>query len=126
MDFEEALAEELYTIECLRDKVFPLNAKEGTKAPYVIFLSSIGLQDKSFEGYLDSKVIPCEINILHKSYRELKPLTKQVLNKILSFQDRKIGSEGPVIKNVTYEEPVELYEQQVNLFRSVFDIKVRI
>lgn len=129
MNFEEALRDELSSITSLSNKVFPLNAPEGTKAPYVIYVSNDGVLDKSFEGYLKTRVVDCEINILHKSYGGLKSLAKDVLDKVKSFQSRNIGGiltkDGPFIQNITYSKPVEIYESEVKLYRSVIDIKVK-
>lgn len=131
MYFEEALRAELNAIDDLTDKVFPLNATEGTKAPYLIYVSSEGVQDKSLQGYLSNKEVDCEINILHESYAGMKDLTKSVLSKILTFQGRSIGGIGTLqkggifIQNVTYEKPVEIYEQEVDLYRSVTEFKFR-
>jgi hypothetical protein len=126
MNFEEALRAELSTITELTNKVFPLNATEGIKAPYIIYVSTEGIQDKTLQGYLASKEIECEINILHDSYVNLKSLTKQVLAKIIAFQGRIIGDNGPFIQNVTYEKPVELYESLVFLYRCVINTKFKI
>lgn len=125
MNFEEALRDELSSINSLSEKVFPLNADEGTQAPYIIYVSSEGIQQKTFEGFLNTKEISCEINILHNSYPEMKELTKVVLLKVISFQGRTIGNEGPYVQNLNYQSPVEIYEKEVKLYRSVIDIKVR-
>lgn len=125
MNFEEVLRAELSLIDSLTDKVFPLNATEGTEAPYIIYVSSEGLFDKSFEGYLNSKEVNCEINILVSNYSNLKALSKLVIAKIISFQGRIIGQNGPLIKNVTYEISPEIYEKEVSLYRSVIDLKVK-
>jgi hypothetical protein len=125
MNFEEALTAELTMIDGLAHKVFPLNAKEGTVPPYIVYLSSEGVQDKSFEGYLISKEVECEINILHSTYREMKGLTKLVLEKIISLQGRTIGEGGPSIQNLSYEKPIELYEKDIKQYRSVIDVKFK-
>jgi hypothetical protein len=126
MNFEEALRDELSQINGLTNKVFPLQAPEETKAPYAIYVSSDSVLDKSFEGYSDSGVISCEINILQNSYSGLKRLSKDVIGKIVSFQGRELGTSGPFIKDITYQTSPEIYEKEVALYRSVIDIKVRI
>lgn len=125
MSFEEALREELSSISGLTNKVYPLKAKQGVEAPYLIYVSSEGVKTKSLQGYLPSKEVECELNIVSDSYSGLKNITKQVIAQIVSFQGRQIGSNGPVIQNVTYERPVELYENEVNRYRSVIDLTVR-
>jgi hypothetical protein len=125
MNFEEALVVELSSISGLINKVFPLSAPEGVNPPFVVYVSSEGVQDKTLEGYLDSKEIVCELHIVHSSYGNLKPLTKQVLAKLQSFCGRNIGVNGPFIKNFTYDTPAEIFEREVNLYRSSFDITVK-
>ena len=126
MTFEEALREELSSISGITNKIYPLTAKKGTKAPYLIYVSSEGIQDKVFQGYLDSKEIACEVNIVHSTYENMKSLSKLVIEKIVSFQGRTIGTNGPTIKNVTYQKPVELFEREIQCYRCVIEIKVRI
>lgn len=115
MTFEEALRAELSTITGLNKKVLPLHAKEGMKAPYIVYVSSEGLQDKTLNGYRQSKEIDCEINILHNTYSDMKALTKLVLEKVLSFQNRYINNYGELVKDVHYEKPIEIYENEVKL-----------
>jgi hypothetical protein len=125
LNFEEALTAELTMIEGLATKVFPLNAKEGTVPPYIVYLSTEGIQDKSFDGYLITKEVECEINILHSTYREMKDLTKLVMAKVISFQGKSIGNGGPKIQNLSYEKPVELYEKEIKQYRSVIELKLK-
>ncbi|KQL54511.1 hypothetical protein AN964_14065 [Heyndrickxia shackletonii] len=124
MDFEEALRAELVTIDGLSNKVFPLNATEGTKPPYIIYVSSEGIQDKTLDGYQSNKEAPCEINIVHNSYENLKSMTKQVLDKIVSFEGRVIGKDGPFIQELSYDKPIELYENEISAYRSVINFTV--
>ncbi len=125
MTFEEALRAELSSVKGLKNKVFPLNSKEGTKAPYIVYISSEGILDKTFNGFLNTKEVDCEINIIHKSYGEMKDLSRIVLEKIITFPGRYIGGYGPYIQNLTYEKPIELYENEVSLYRCVIDLKVK-
>ncbi|CEG26010.1 tail completion protein gp17 [Bacillus sp. B-jedd] len=126
MNFEEALRQELSDIASLNNKVYPLVAPEGTEAPYVVYVSSEGIQDKSFDGYLQTRTVDFEMNVFAGKYSNLKALTKEVIAKIVSFQGREIGTRGPVIQNVTYHKPVEAYDKDTKLYVSVFDIKVKI
>jgi hypothetical protein len=123
--FEEALEEELQAIPELVGKVFPLDAT-GFKPPYVVYLSSEGLQDKTLEGYLQSKGINGELNILTHTYKGLKPLTSAVISKLVSFERRVVGANGPYIKSINYEEPVELYEQEVGWYRCNISFTIRV
>lgn len=125
MNFEEALVAELGSIIGLENKVFPIMATEGDKPPFVIYVSSEGSEDKTLDGYLNSKEIECEIHVIQTSYSKMKTLTKEVISKLKTFYGRNIGESGPFIKNLSYEKPTEVHEREVGFYRSSFDIKVR-
>lgn len=126
MNFEEALVEELSSIEGLNDKVFPLNATEGTNPPFIIYVSSEGEQDQTLTGYTDTKALTCEIHLIAETYSELKSLIKLVIAKLQTFFARAIGTNGPVIKSFAMDEPLEAHEEEVGYSRCSFDIRVRI
>jgi hypothetical protein len=124
--FEEALKYELSTITGMDKKVFPSVVKEGVKPPYVIYVSSEGVYDKTLSGYLDTKEIECEIHVIHTDYGVMKTLTKEVLTKLLTFYGRSIGINGVFIKSFTYDKPEEAFEEEVGFHRSSFGFRVRI
>jgi hypothetical protein len=126
MNFEEALRIELGTISSITNKIFPLNAIEGTKTPYVIYISSEGMKYKTFNGFYDPKEISLELNIVHSSYGSMKALTRQVIDLVLTFEGRLIGGvDGVYISSLSYEMPTELFEYEVNLFRTVLELRIR-
>jgi hypothetical protein len=125
MDFEQALKTELKQIIGF-NKVSPMMVKQGTKTPYLFYISSEGVFDKGLDGYLDSKEVECEINIVCDSYEQLKPLTRQVINKLIFFPNRTIGGSDIFIQDVTYEKPVELYEKEIKQYRCLIDCKFKI
>ena len=125
MNFEEALKVELFEIPQLRSKVFPLNAREGIKSPYLVYVSNEGLKDNSLDGYLSLKEVPVELNIVNQDYEGMKDLTKLVLDKILTFRGRKIGGSNILIENVVYSTPMELYENEIKAYRSLLEFRLK-
>jgi len=124
MSFEPALVQELKTITALENRIYPLTAPEATASggvPYLIYASSEGLRDKTLGGYLDSKEVRAELNIIAARYSDMKAITKQVVAILLSFEGRQIGSGGPFIDELVYQSPVEIYENQPNLYRCVVE-----
>ena len=127
MSFEPALVQELKTIPELQNRVYPLfapeaNAEQGV--PYLIYASSEGLRDKTLSGYLESKEVRGELNIIAKRYGDMKAITKKVVALLISFEGRQIGANGPFIEELTYQMPVELYEAQPDLHRCVIEFEV--
>ena len=127
MNFEEALRNELSGIPQLTNKIFPLAATEGVKTPYLVYVSSEGVQEKYLSGYAGNKEVDCELHILNDSYAGLKDITRQVIDKVISFQDRVIGGDNGVwIQDVTYERVTEQYIDQLFQYLCIISIKVRI
>lgn len=126
MNFEESLVYELSSISAINNKIYPLNAKEGTNPPFLVYVSSQGERTQTLTGYVDSLEISCDIHIIAESYQDLKSLADAVLTKLQSFFGRSIGLNGPYIKSFIYSEPIEGYSDELNYHRSAFDIRVRI
>lgn len=127
MTFEQALREEMLTISAFEGRVYPLkslkaNADEGI--PYLIYQSSDGLREKAFDGYKKSKEVPAELNIIARTYEELKPIQREAVELLISMEQRIIGTSGPFIQELTYETPVEIYEPAPKLYRCNIDFKV--
>lgn len=126
-DFEQALTQELKSVSALGGRVYPLFAPEAVKkngVPYLIYASSEGLRDKSLDGYMQSKEVRAELNIITERYSDLKAITKQVVALLLSFEGRQIGTDGPYVGEAEYHMPVEIYEAQPALYRCVIEFSV--
>ncbi len=124
MVFEEALVNELEAVDGLVGRVFPLNATEGTEPPFIIYVSSEGEKEQALDGFYNLTTVTCEIHVIDTSYESLKGITKSVLDRVRSFYGRAIGIDGPVIKSVTLDNPVEGAEEE-NIIRCAFDFTVR-
>lgn len=122
MTFEESLANEL---EVILNNIYPLNAPEGTKAPYVIYTSSEGKNVKCLNGFLNNKEVSCELDLIHNTYSDMKTLAKQVITKVKTFENRVIGTNGPFISELTFDDDSpELYEDQIKKYRKIISFKV--
>jgi len=128
MNFEPALAQELKSIMALDGRVYPLTAPETAfdlNKPYLIYGSSEGLRTKEISsGYQSGKMVSGELNVIAPRYADMKSITAEVIDLLVGMERRTIGSSGPFIQELTYEEPVELYEDQPKLYRCVIDFEV--
>ncbi|WP_019534212.1 DUF3168 domain-containing protein [Paenibacillus ginsengihumi] len=129
MDFEAALTHELKTnIVALENRVYPLTAPEATAGqgvPYLIYASSEGLRDKALDGYMQSKAVHAEVNIVAARYGDMKAIARQVSALLIGMEGRVIGTDGPFIEELTYrQDPVEIYENQPGLYRCMIEFTV--
>ncbi|MEK5415061.1 DUF3168 domain-containing protein [Paenibacillus sp. FSL L8-0708] len=125
LEFEDALSFELESMNGFRDKVYPAFAP-GTPVPYLVYISSEGVRVKTLEGFTRRRRIEVELNIVTKLYREMKEFSKVAIDKLISMEGRVIGEDGPFIQELTYEKPVEIYEEGPKLYRCLIDFTVHI
>lgn len=125
MNFEEALMYELETITGLTDRIFPLTATEGTDPPFLVYGSSNGRKIQALGGYSDLRELTAEIHLVTEDYAELKSFETAVIDKLVTFQGRSIGIDGPFIKSFTYDEPEEAHDNEFGYEMASFDIRVR-
>jgi hypothetical protein len=127
LDFEQALYIELTSVTGIGE-VFPLNVIEGTKAPYCVYESSIGMEEKTLDGYTSSMEMDCTLYIIQSSYAELKQVSRNVLDLLKSFQSRKIGDpdDGVMVYDFSYENIKELYDPETFLYQNTIGFTVRI
>ncbi|WP_010498542.1 hypothetical protein [Paenibacillus elgii] len=125
--FEEALTAEMKSIAALEERVYPGFAPEanaGQGVPYLIYVSSPGLRTKTQDGYQTGRAVRGELNVVSARYANLKTVSAAVLDQFISFERRRIGTDGPFIQEVTYQQPVELYEDKPNLYRCMIEFEV--
>lgn len=127
MDLEEALVNEFGVIAALDNKVFPLFTGEGVHPPFLVYVSSEGKRSSTLTEFNIDRLVEVEIHIAANNYGELKAIEKEVMDIIVSFQDRTIGGlDGVLINYVDYDQPTEMYEGENNFYRASFDMRVRI
>ena len=122
LNIEQAMVVELKTVSGLSAKVFPINAPEGTAAPYVTYESDDQAKEKGLDGFISSGPLHCTVDVVHNSYANMKALAALVKAEIESWIMSTIGAStgvtGVYIQDVTFDELLpELFEPAVNLYR---------
>lgn len=124
MRFEEALAFELESITAFADKVFPLVVNADKAAPYIAYASNEGVKLKTLSGYIDSKNISVEVNVVTRNYSEMKQLTSLTMDKIISFENRFIGDGSLLVQEVFFQPTLENYDTESDLYRSTITFQI--
>jgi hypothetical protein len=130
VSFEKAMVEELAVIIDIGSKVYPLVVPQidgaPVPAPYVVYGSSEGVRVRALDGYKDGKGVEVDINIVASTYPDMKRIAAAVIDMIVSFEQRAIGSEGLFIQEVILEDPGEIYDDVPKLHKCVFSFTVHI
>lgn len=128
MNLQKALEEELSSLAGFEDKVFPIVAPsdddEPITVPYILYEAGYGVDFKALGGFLELRTVDCELNVITGTYTSLKTNVAAIIERLKSFERRAIGSDALFIHELTYEQPVELYEELPKLFRCVIEFKV--
>lgn len=120
---EKSLRFELNKIPEINNKIFPTNAPEGMKPPYLVYLvRKIPL--KTLDGITKDRECNVMVNVLCESYSSMKDISKKVEDLIISFPLRVIGENGPYIEDLTMDEMSETYENELKLQRGIIPFSI--
>lgn len=125
LTLEEALYSELSAIAGISGAVYPVNAPQGCPAPYITYDTDDQALEKSLDGFIGSGNQHCEVDVFHTTYALLKALAALVKAEIASWLGHTIGTTGPYIQNVTFDEYLpEMYESNISLYRKTIGFTV--
>lgn len=119
---EKALRYELNKITEIKNKIYPTNAPENGKPPYLVYFQGNYEQIKTLKGITNNTETSFLLNILAGSYSEMKDLTKNVKEIVESFLQREIGVEGIYISDLTIRKAPEIFEKELKLYRGIIDV----
>ncbi len=123
--FEKALTTELDTITQLGNRVYPIAAPSKSPTPYVAYETSGRHELRALSGSLDAGELTCSLDIVGKSYSDMKATEALVRAKLKTFEGRVIGTGGPLIQSLVFAEyNPEMWEQEVDLYRKVLEFTV--
>ena len=120
---EIALRFELNKISEIKNKIFPTNAPEGEKPPYLVYIVR-KRPLKDLDGITKDRECNIMLNILGGSYAQMKAITKKVENLVKTFPLRVIGENGLYIEDLTMNECSENYENELKLQRGIIPFKI--
>lgn len=120
---EKALRYELNKVIGLENKIFPMNAPEGQKAPYLVYITR-KKPLKDLDGVTENKECYLILNILCSSYLEMKDITKKIEDIIIKFPLKSIGEGNLYIQDIDITDISESYEEQLKLHRGIITFTV--
>lgn len=115
---EKALRYELNKINKLENKIFPTNAPEGQKSPYLVYITS-NKPLRDLDGVTEEKECNVMFNILSNSYSEMKDIVKKIEKMIFKFPLTSIGEDLIYIQDINNIDISEKYEEQLKLQRGI-------
>lgn len=124
MDIEKGLITELTSIDGLMNKVSPVISAQNIATPYLVYTLNNVERENSLNGITGLCGATYQLDIFHSNYSDLKDLSKLVLDKITSLNNRNIGNTNTYIQQIDIENELNFYETEVNLYRQTIEFLI--
>ena len=124
MDLEQGLTVELEAIAGLADKVFPMAADQGTKAPYLTYTLSSNDRTKTLSGHDGLVQAQYQLDFFHSTPASLKALKKLLIASLKTYDLRNIGGSGPLIQQIEIINESEFYDDGAELYKGVIEFDI--
>ena len=102
--------------------VFPTNAPEGSRKPYLVYTRINTTKVKTLDGMTGQEYLSYMFSIMATRYGDMKRITKKVEDLLISLPGRTIGNfhiEDIDINNIT-----EVYEHELKVNRGIIDFTI--
>jgi len=120
---ETALRLEINTnIPDLKDKIYPTNAPEGSKGPYLVYSRITTRKIKTLQGLIGKEYLSYMFSIMATRYGDMKRITKQVENLLISLPGQQIGDF--YIEDLDINNIHEVYEHELKVNRGIIDFTI--
>lgn len=106
----------------LEGEIYPTNAPEGAKKLYLVYMRISTKKIKTLAGQTGKEYLSFMFNIMAPRYSDMKSLTRQVEDLLMSLPGSQIGNyyiEDLDINNVT-----EQYEHELKVNRGIIDFTI--
>lgn len=120
---EKALRYELNKISELENRIFPTNAPEGQKPPYLVYITSKKTA-KDLDGVTKDRECYVMLNTLCNSYSQMKYIVKKIEDIVINLPLRNIGEDNLYIQDIDITDISEIYEEQLKLQRGIIAFTV--
>lgn len=105
-------------------KIYPTNAPENVKEPYLVYMRTRTDIIKTLDGYTNHQALSFMFNIMAPKYADMVALREQIEDLLLSFPGTEIGEDGIYIEDVDIENVTEQYEHQLKINRGIIDFTI--
>ncbi|GFN35377.1 tail completion protein gp17 [Tepidimicrobium xylanilyticum] len=109
-------------IEELQNEIYPTNAPEGATRPYLVYTRINTKKVKTLQGMTNKEYLSYMFSIMATRYGEMKKLTKQVEDLLISLPGQKIGNF--YIEDIDINNVHEVFEYELQVNRGIIDFTI--
>ncbi len=100
------------TLKNVCDRVYPIKMPEGTTYPAITYQVIYDGANQSIKGNVFQRDVRIQVDIWAKSYAEVKTLKDEVVDKVVELNGNSINA-------------MDIYEDDIEVYRELIDFKVR-
>lgn len=106
----------------LENQIYPTNAPETYKKPYLVYTRISTEKIKTLEGFMGKEYLSFMFSIMATKYGDMKELTKKIENLLESLPNSELGSF--FIEDIDISNVHEVYEHELKVNRGIIDFTI--
>jgi hypothetical protein len=103
-------------------KIYPTNAPENVKEPYLVYMRTRTDKAKTLDGYTDKQALSFMFSIMATKYADMVDTRKQIEDLLLSLPKTQI--DGIHIGDIDINNIDEQYEHELKVNRGIIDFTI--
>lgn len=103
-------------------KIYPTNAPENVKEPYLVYMRTRTDKAKTLDGYTDKQALNFMFSVMAAKYADMVDTRKQIEDLLLSLPKTQI--DGIHIGDIDINNIDEQYEHQLKVNRGIIDFTI--
>ena len=106
----------------LENQIYPTNAPETYKKPYLVYARINTEKIKTLEGFTGKEYLSFMFSVMATKYSDMKELTKKIENLLESLPNSELGSF--FIEDIDISNVHEVYEHELKVNRGIIDFTI--
>lgn len=106
----------------LENQIYPTNAPETCKKPYIVYTRISTEKIKTLEGFMGKEYLSFMFSVMATKYGDMKELTKKIENLLESLPNSELG--GFFIEDIDINNVHEVYEHELKVNRGIIDFTI--
>lgn len=106
----------------LENQIYPTNAPETYKKPYLVYTRISTEKIKTLEGFTGKEYLSFMFSVMATKYGDMKELTKKIENLLESLPNSELGSF--FIEDIDISNVHEVYEHELKVNRGIIDFTI--
>ena len=115
----------LQVVPELTGALYPTNAPESSKKPYLVYTRINTKRTKTLSGYTDKQALSYLFSVMATKYEDMKALAAKVEAFLIALPNTNIGEGDPIyVEDLEINNISEVYEFELKVNRGIIDFTI--